>query len=124
MADKDLQAEVPVAALVEDTEGSSTSAESARNRFADPIVESREPPRILGPHYAACPWCGNHAASSIMFTWWGGFLLTLMNNCVKCSNCFGHYNGKTGSKLVTAIAVGIGIRILVFVLLMSIAIFG
>ena len=54
---------------------------------------------------AACPKCGNNAASKVGFTWWGGALGPRLFHVVRCSSCRAQYNGRTGGKLTTVIVV-------------------
>ena len=62
-----------------------------------------------------CPKCGHKYATTVEFTWWGGWrrwdMLGIYKrfNLVKCRNCGTTYNGKTGmqetKKVVTRIVV-------------------
>ena len=118
------QPEVPLASLVEEGGGVSDSAEiecRVANPYADPVVESREKPRLLGPRSATCPFCQNNIAESVTFTIWGGFFLTRMFSCVRCLNCLSQYNGKTGATMTFGVILGIGIRILLLLSVLAVS---
>ena len=46
--------------------------------------------------FAPCPMCSSSNASKVSWTWWGSFFGPYLFTHVKCEDCGGTYNGKTG----------------------------
>ena len=120
MSEQKQQSDIPYAEIVDPA---NTTPLSPRNSYASPIVESQEPLRMVGGHYAPCPFCKNTDASPVIFTLWGGFLITRLAKCVRCLRCSGAYNGNTGKSHTLAIFAGVGSKVLLFCLLLLLAAF-
>ena len=85
-----------------------------QNPFASPLHSS--PPPQLPPgakQCAPCPNCRFTYAKPVGFTWWGGLLGPKMFNHVTCLQCHTTYNGKTGKSNNTAIAIYIGVSLVI-----------
>lgn len=68
--------------------------------------------------YADCPECSNRGdATSVGFTWWGGIVGPALFTHVRCNECGTCYNGKTGKSNNTAIAIYVGVGLLIAVVL-------
>jgi ribosomal protein S27E len=68
--------------------------------------------------YADCPECDNRGnATRVGFTWGGGLVGPAILTHVRCHNCGTCYNGKTGKSNNTAIAIYVGVGLLIGVVL-------
>lgn len=63
--------------------------------------------------YVRCPDCAEQQSTQVGFTWWGGYLGPKLFTHVKCSACGKHYNGKTGKSNDTAIAIYVGVSVVI-----------
>lgn len=60
-----------------------------------------------------CPNCGGVSVDAPSFTWWGGALGPKMFSHVVCRNCNTGFNKKTGKPNATAIAIYVGVSLVV-----------
>jgi ribosomal protein S27E len=68
--------------------------------------------------YANCPECHNRGdATRVGFTWWGGIVGPALLTHVRCNRCGTCYNGKSGKSNNTAIAIYVGVGLLLGVIL-------
>jgi ribosomal protein S27E len=68
--------------------------------------------------YADCPECSNRGdATSVGFTWWGGIVGPALLSHVRCNRCGTCYNGKSGKSNSTAIAIYVGVGLLIGIVL-------
>jgi phage FluMu protein Com len=68
--------------------------------------------------YADCPECNNRGnATRVGFTWWGGLVGPALLTHVRCNECGTGYNGKSGKSNNTAIAIYVGVGLLLGVIL-------
>ncbi len=68
--------------------------------------------------YADCPECNNRGnATRVGFTWWGGLVGPALFTHVRCNDCGTCYNGKSGKSNNTAIAIYVGVGLLLGVIL-------
>ena len=63
--------------------------------------------------FAACPKCDAKRGETVSFTWWGGLLGPRLLSHVKCGGCGAGYNGKTGKSNDTAIAIYLGVGVVI-----------
>jgi hypothetical protein len=85
-----------------------------QNPFASPQYPSQPPQLAPGAQPCApCPHCGFSYAKPAGFTWWGGVLGPKLFNHVTCLQCHRGYNGKTGKSNDTAIAIYVGVGVLI-----------
>ncbi len=89
------------------------------NPYQPPIVDTGAPPpkRVGGGKYANCPQCQHNDAARVGFTWWGGALGPWMFTHVKCKGCGAAFNGKTGESNATAIAIYVGVSLVLAVMI-------
>jgi hypothetical protein len=65
--------------------------------------------------YAPCPKCDAKRGEAVSFTWWGGLVGPKLMSHVKCGGCGAGYNGKTGRSNDTAIAIYVGVSVVIVV---------
>ncbi|MFM9961361.1 MAG: hypothetical protein ACKV2Q_09050 [Planctomycetaceae bacterium] len=63
--------------------------------------------------FVPCPECSSNKAVKVSFTWWGGMLGPSLFTHVKCPECGAAYNGKTGKSNDTAIAIYVGVSLVI-----------
>ena len=89
-----------------------TAFATAKAPPADPFSNLLEPApedEVRGS-YATCPWCRCPGqASRVGFTWWGGLVGPAILCHVKCRRCRKCYNGRSGKRNDTAIAIYLGV---------------
>lgn len=95
-----------------------SSANDPNNPYAPPRTVDvppviAQPGQFSGTQYAPCPRCGNRYADKVGFTWWGGILGPALFSHVKCKQCRTAYNGKSGKSNDTAIAIYIGVTLVI-----------
>jgi hypothetical protein len=73
---------------------------------------------------APCPSCGSVYAKPITFTWWGGLVGPKLFSHVACYQCNTAYNGKTGKSNNTAIAIYVGVGLVVALIVGLVAALG
>jgi predicted Zn finger-like uncharacterized protein len=62
----------------------------------EPVAPVPMKPPKPGPRYMPCPHCGAHEAKKVNWTWWGSFYGPRLFHHVRCLECGGGFNGKTG----------------------------
>ena len=72
-----------------------------------------------GSQYAPCPSCQHRGAKKVGWTFWGGALGPWLFTHVKCDACRTTFNGKTGQSNNTAIAIYLGVAVV-----LSLIVFG
>lgn len=75
------------------------------------------PPGMGGPQTAPCPQCGNPYGKTPGFTWWGGILGPKLLSHVHCTRCGTGFNSKTGKSNNTAIAIYVGVGLVIGVII-------
>lgn len=76
--------------------------------------------RRTGP-WATCPHCGERGdARRVGWTLWGGWLGPWLLSHVRCGNCGGTYNGKTGKDNTTAIVLYVVVPLAIGIILAAI----
>ena len=84
----------------------------------------RRRPRRRGRRgtYEDCPHCGAPGdATYVTYTLWGGFIGPWLLNHVRCNECGGTYNGRTGKPNTTAIILYIVVPTAIVVVVAMIA---
>ncbi len=92
-------------------------ATAKKCRFCNEWLDKSMASKMKGPpgaeKYKPCYKCGLQHGEAISYTWWGGILGPKLFTHVRCKNCKTEYNGKTGESNSTAIAIYIGVSVLV-----------
>lgn len=93
------------------------AATAKKCRFCNEWLDKKEEARLKGPpgslEWKPCPKCRLQHGERVSYTWWGGLLGPRLFSHVRCKNCKTEYNGKTGESNATAIALYVGVSVVI-----------
>lgn len=91
-----------------------------RTKKKEPAVADRPKPIKTAARYAPCPHCGAQEARKVDRTWWGSWIGPHLFHTVRCQECGGSFNGKTGDTNLVPILLFVTVQVLVIGVLLFI----